>query len=168
MVNPGRHHYMSEGVLRETYMLSSIHYSQNMLNKYGKHGPSAKNWTPTPSNCASRVKAVTGHTAMPIRHCQTKTRILCPLGTTSVQLLWWQYVGKPGPTIRGNRLKLLVVRMKTRLGFVLVDGVDAVEIGISLTHHPMNPLREEIPGLLLEPLHHRSLDVFLRPETTAL
>jgi hypothetical protein len=58
--------------------------------------------------------------------------------------------------------------MKTRLGFVLVDGVDAVEIGISLTHHPMNPLREEIPGLLLEPLHHRSLDVFLRPETTAL
>jgi hypothetical protein len=43
-----------------------------------------------------------------------------------------------------------------------------VETGIPLTHQPVDALRKELPGLLLETLHHSGLDVFFRPESTDL
>jgi hypothetical protein len=36
----------------------------------------------------------------------------------------------------------------------------AIEAGIPLTQQPMDPLCNELPGLLLEPLHHYSLKIF--------
>jgi hypothetical protein len=30
-----------------------------------------------------------------------------------------------------------------------------------LTHQPMDPFRKELPGMLPEPLHHCSLDIFV-------
>jgi hypothetical protein len=44
----------------------------------------------------------------------------------------------------------------------------AVEVGFTLMHQPMDPFRKELPGVLLKPLHHQGLDVFVRPESTAL
>jgi hypothetical protein len=53
-----------------------------------------------------------------------------------------------------------------RSGIVLDEGVDVVKIvamcvqaGTPLAHEPMNPIRIELPGLLLEPLHQRRFDV---------
>jgi hypothetical protein len=43
-----------------------------------------------------------------------------------------------------------------------------LETGIPLTYQLMDPLYKELSGLLLEPLHHLSLDVFIRPKTMAL
>jgi hypothetical protein len=41
--------------------------------------------------------------------------------------------------------------------------------GIPLTHQPMDPLCKELPGLLLEPLHHYyGLYIFVQPESMAL
>jgi hypothetical protein len=39
------------------------------------------------------------------------------------------------------------------------------EAGIQLTHHPMELLHKELPGLLLEPLHCHNLYVFVQPES---
>jgi hypothetical protein len=43
-----------------------------------------------------------------------------------------------------------------------------VEAGIPLTLQLMDSLRTELPGMLLELLHHHNLDVFIRPEYIAL
>lgn len=38
--------------------------------------------------------------------------------------------------------------------------------GIPLTHQLMDAFRYELPGLLLEPLHHPIMDAFNRPQST--
>jgi hypothetical protein len=43
-----------------------------------------------------------------------------------------------------------------------------VEAGIPLTYQLMDPLCKELPGPLLEPLHHHGLDVFVQPESKVL
>jgi hypothetical protein len=40
--------------------------------------------------------------------------------------------------------------------------------GIPLMHQLMDPLCKELPGLLLEPLPHCGLDIFVQPKSTAL
>jgi hypothetical protein len=54
-----------------------------------------------------------------------------------------------------------VVQMKLLSGlFWAKEAVKAIpmaaEAGILQNHQPMDPLRKELPGLLLEPLHHRT------------
>jgi hypothetical protein len=44
----------------------------------------------------------------------------------------------------------------------------SVEASIPLTHQLMDPFCKELPGLLLESLHHHSLDVFVHPESLAI
>jgi hypothetical protein len=58
---------------------------------------------------------------------------------------------------------------------VLGEGIEAIknclhggEASIPLTYPPMNPLHKDLPGLLVEPLHHHGLDVFLQSESTTL
>jgi hypothetical protein len=43
-----------------------------------------------------------------------------------------------------------------------------VEASIPLTHQPTDPLCKKLPGLLLEPLNHCSLDIFVWPKFMAL
>jgi hypothetical protein len=42
------------------------------------------------------------------------------------------------------------------------------EAGNSVVRRPMDPLRKERPSLLMEPLHRRSPDAFLRLKSRAL
>jgi hypothetical protein len=42
------------------------------------------------------------------------------------------------------------------------------EAGIPLMQQPMDPLCRELPELLLEPLNHHGLDIFISPKSKAL
>jgi hypothetical protein len=54
------------------------------------------------------------------------------------------------------------------MGTVLSKGIQSVKVipmgteeVVSLTHQSMDPLQKELHGLLLEPLHHCDVDIFL-------
>lgn len=42
------------------------------------------------------------------------------------------------------------------------------EAAIPLAYQLMDSLHKDLPGLLLQPLHHHGLDIFFQPEPTAL